>query len=163
MQTNSNTGPQRFNRGMFEGEKKTEKWRSQKRLDAEEERKKWGQRGSLLTAQDLGWPWERALREEVPASYMQNSLAQAKVKTGLVSSPCLELLLFGQNSLSFKLKVSHQYLASTPGYSLRLFKISQQIYIVGQPDLSFKYCITLLFADFNFTPSPISPLSPQIT
>lgn len=131
-------------------------------------RKKRGQRGSLLTAQDLGWPWERALREEVPASYMQNSLAQAKVRTGLVSSPCLELLLFGQNSLSFKLKVSHQYLASTPGHSLQLFKISQQIYkrhiyIVGQLDLSFKYCITLLFADFNFTPSPISPLSPQIT
>ena len=110
-------------------------------------RKKRGQRGSLLTAQDLGWPWERALREEVPASYMQNSLAQAKVRTGLVSSPCLELLLFGQNSLSFKLKVSHQYLASTPGHSLQLFKISQQIYkrhiyIVGQLDLSFKYCIT---------------------
>lgn len=135
-------------------------------------RKKRGQRGRLLTAQDLGWPWERALREEVPASYMQNSLAQAKVRTALVSSPCLEPLLFGQNSWSFKLRVSHQYLerevASTPGYSQRLFKISQQIYkrhvyIVGQPDLSFKYYITLLFADLNFTPSPISPLSPQIT
>lgn len=73
-------------------------------------RKKERLRHSLLRVWELGWPQEWALKKEVIASpapcpppNLQDPLAQAKVRTGLVSSLCSSNpLLLGQNSWSCK-------------------------------------------------------------
>lgn len=106
---------------------------------------------SLLRVQDLGWPQEWAPKKEVttssppcPPPNMQNPLAQAKVRTGLVSSLySSNPLLLGQNSWSRKLGVISIWREKLPPHrdtSQLLFKIPHQIYkihvhIVSQPDL----------------------------
>ena len=79
MQTNSNKVHRDLIEGWLKGRRK-QRSEEAKRHWMGSRRKKRGQRGTLLTAQDLGWPWETALRQEVLDSYMQNSLAQAKFR-----------------------------------------------------------------------------------